>query len=208
MNHPYDFYPHDLVSKHPAENTSWLTTVSGKRIKLPNLHASQVSSSDIAHALSMTCRYQGMCSDFYSVAEHSILVADLVDDAGFDELTVRCALLHDAHEAYIGDFPTPFKYMIEGLRDFENQVEDVVRDAFNLPGRHDDVWKIVEHFDILALHYESSAMLNSPGWVKQDLVDQVTATGAVFIHNYPAKQAAKKFGRRLQQIGIGLGGND
>lgn len=64
----------------------------------------------IAHHLSMQCRFNGACSRFYSVAEHSINGARIADRADRD--TARAFLLHDAHEAIIGDVVTPLKPLL------------------------------------------------------------------------------------------------
>ena len=60
-------------------------------------HGSDFDIDDIAHSLAHICRYSGQCRAFYSVAEHSILVADTVAEFGYE------ALLHDSAEAFIGD---------------------------------------------------------------------------------------------------------
>ena len=66
---------------------------------------------DIAHALSLLCRYNGATPEFYSVAEHSVIVSRLVlPEFAFD------GLMHDAAEAYCGDVITPLKRMLKDYR--------------------------------------------------------------------------------------------
>ena len=65
---------------------------------------SDINIEDIAHATANTCRWGGATTEFYSVAEHSIRVAERVSDN-----LKLAALLHDAAEAYLGDIPTPIK---------------------------------------------------------------------------------------------------
>ncbi len=60
--------------------------------------------ADIAHALSMLCRYTGHTSEFYSVAEHCVHVSDLLPLE--HALT---GLMHDASEAYLSDLSGPLK---------------------------------------------------------------------------------------------------
>ena len=72
---------------------------------------------DIAHALSNTCRWTGHTSRFYSVAEHSVRVAErareLLAEVGHglhtQLLGALWGLLHDAPEAYLVDMPRPLK---------------------------------------------------------------------------------------------------
>ncbi|MCR4508897.1 phosphohydrolase [Pseudomonas sp. 32.2.56] len=83
---------------------TWILTRSGKRMDLFDPKPAMVDPADIAHALSMLCRFNGHTSSFYSVAQHSCIVADLVPR----ELELA-ALLHDATEAYVGDMVRPLK---------------------------------------------------------------------------------------------------
>jgi uncharacterized protein len=64
----------------------------------------EIHIEDIAHALSMLCRFNGHVKRFYSVAEHCCHVSDLLPDSW--KLT---GLLHDASEAYLCDVPRPLK---------------------------------------------------------------------------------------------------
>lgn len=92
----------------------WMQTFSGVAFSLVEPDASMVRVIDIAQALSMQCRYNGHVREFYSTAEHSCLMAlsiqmdDEIDDSIRPFLAMG-ALLHDAHEAYLGDTIHPLK---------------------------------------------------------------------------------------------------
>lgn len=66
----------------------------------------------IAHHLAQINRFTGACERPYSVAEHSLLCADIAEDAGATPELQLCCLLHDAHEALLGDVSSPVKAML------------------------------------------------------------------------------------------------
>ena len=127
-------------SEKPAQDekrqvTYWLQTFTGKRIDLINPTREMVDIEDIAHSLSMICRYNGHCRDFYSVAEHSVMVEAMGSQILLRREAERnsgkfsappkptseivqqslALLLHDAAEAYIGDLTTPLKRGLESV---------------------------------------------------------------------------------------------
>ena len=53
----------------------WMQTHSGLRFYPLDPRPEDIRIEDIAHALPMICRFNGHCSRFYSVAEHSLNVA-------------------------------------------------------------------------------------------------------------------------------------
>ena len=91
----------------------FIQTVSGRRFNPLDPDAGQVDIGDIARALSNLCRFGGNCRFFYSVAQHSCIVSDLVEARGHNVETVLWALLHDASEAYLVDLPHPLKHRSE-----------------------------------------------------------------------------------------------
>ena len=105
----------------------WITTYTGKKFHYLAPKEDEVDIVDIAHALSLTCRFGGHCKEFYSVAEHSILVAEQVRP----ELRLS-ALLHDAHEAYLHDVPRPIKQDIAGYKEIADRIQTVIQGKFGI----------------------------------------------------------------------------
>jgi uncharacterized protein len=90
----------------------FIHTASGRAVPLLNPQPDDISLPDIAESLSKICRFTGHTQAFYSVAQHSVLVHDLLPPPAR-----AYGLLHDAHEAYIGDLSTPLKWALEQLGD-------------------------------------------------------------------------------------------
>ena len=135
---------------------AWIQTYSGKMFWPLDPKPQDVFIEDIAHALALKCRYGGHCLDFYSVAQHSCLVADVVWRDGGNARAVLTALLHDAAEAYTADVVRPVKKHIKQFGEIEERLERVIAERFNLiypfpPGikRADSVLLLTEARDIM-----------------------------------------------------------
>lgn len=100
---------------------------SGAWLDLSSPSTSDFTIEDIAHGLAHLCRYAGQCREFYSVAEHSLLVCDIVPAQGL------AALLHDAAEAFLGDITRPLKQMLPDYRRIEQEVQNAILARFGLP---------------------------------------------------------------------------
>jgi len=89
----------------------WITTFSGRTLDYLNPRPEAIHIDDIALHLSRMPRFSGATKRFYSVAQHSCGVERIIRALyGLDSCRLRYeALLHDAHEAYMGDVPTPLK---------------------------------------------------------------------------------------------------
>ncbi|MEK0337335.1 MAG: hypothetical protein QQN41_07870 [Nitrosopumilus sp.] len=103
-------------------------TYSGKLLDLNNPKIEDINIRDIAHSLSMICRFNGCVDKFYSVAEHSVKAYLLVKQENKLE-----ALLHDAVEAYIGDVTRPLKSLLPEYRAIELKWSKVISQKFGIP---------------------------------------------------------------------------
>lgn len=102
----------DATLDGPAwAETGWIQTYSGRKVYPLQPDPDQIDLADIAHALANMCRYTGHVREFFSVAQHSVLVSQNLSP----ELALW-GLLHDAAEAYICDLPRPLK---RALREME-----------------------------------------------------------------------------------------
>lgn len=105
----------------------FIQTFSGKVFWPLDPRPEEVDIVDIAHSLSLMCRFGGHIREFYSVAQHSVLVASLLPD----ELKLA-GLLHDATEGYLVDLPRPVKQWIQQYREIEHNLEKVIAAAFDV----------------------------------------------------------------------------
>ena len=106
---------------------SWIQTFTGKQFFPLDPRPEDLDIRDIAHALSLQCRFNGHCLQFYSVAEHSVRVSEWLD--GEHSLW---GLLHDAAEAYLGDVVRPLKRQLDAYNAIEKRLLRVVADHFDL----------------------------------------------------------------------------
>lgn len=83
---------------------------SGYYVNPMALRPDDVRIEDIAHALGNQCRYSGHTREFYSIAEHSVRVCEILSAAGESRDVALYGLLHDAAEAYLVDLPRPLKH--------------------------------------------------------------------------------------------------
>lgn len=113
--------------------TGWIETFNGVAFRPMEPDPKLISISDVAHALSFKCRYTGHSKRFYSVAEHSVLMAHYAHEMGMAREVVTWCLLHDAVEAYLPDVPRPLKPFISNWREIEDNVEHAVAERFRLP---------------------------------------------------------------------------
>lgn len=123
-----------------------ILTSQGNYFNLLKPEESIISIEDIAQGLSHINRFNGQTRLAYSVAQHSVLVSQVVppEFAFF-------GLLHDAAEAYIGDMTTQLKMLIPAYKTIEKRVEHAIFKRFGLPCT---IPPAVKNGDLLALATE------------------------------------------------------
>lgn len=148
------------VNGNDNSQGQWIQTYTGRQFWPMDPRSDEIFIEDIAHALSMQCRYAGHCLKFYSVAEHSVLVAQWVFEKTGDDGLALWALLHDAAEAYLVDVPRPVKPYLRGYDVAEARVMKAVCARFGL---HVEMPEIVHEADDRILCDERAQnMMKSP----------------------------------------------
>jgi hypothetical protein len=141
-----------------GEKGDWIETFTGTKIYPLSPNIKDIHIEDIAHALSLICRYNGHCSSYYSVAQHSVYVSDIVAP----EFALQ-GLLHDAAEAYIGDVPRPIKKMIPMFGDIERVCMSTISRKYSLPQAFDESIWVADNI-MLATEVSSFGMNLDKDW--------------------------------------------
>ncbi len=118
-----------------------METYTGRRFDLANPDPSDVCIKDIAHHLSQLARFNGAPEKMFSVAQHSVGVADLVWGWTRNRKLAAAALMHDGHEAYTGDTIRPVKLLLQvmspaidvpAIKEIEDKIQIAIEFQFNL----------------------------------------------------------------------------
>lgn len=139
----------------------WMMTYTGRHVFPLNVKPGDIDVKDIAHSLSMQCRYNGHTANFYSVAEHAYLISRALERDGHDRITCLTGLLHDASETYVGDIIRPLKNSLNNAtKPAELKIEAAVSEHFGLPWPWPDV---VDQYDKrIIVDEKDSALLFGP----------------------------------------------
>lgn len=111
------------------EGEPWIQTNSGRRFNPINPNPKAIVIQDIAHSLANICRFTGHCQEFYSVAQHCVLVSYICDKPN-----ALHGLLHDASEFAVSDVSSPLKRTPEFLayRKVEDKLQIAICQRFGL----------------------------------------------------------------------------
>lgn len=172
---------------------NYITTFTGQKFyfDVPTpVMAEQIFIEDIAHSLSMLCRFTGHARRFYSVAEHSLLLSQQVP---LD--LALCGLLHDATEAYCNDLAKPLKRQLPDYNALEDRVWAAVAFRFELPVVMPELIKMA---DMAMLKYEVPRLM--PHGTLEDLDLPGQPANLFGLPFYSSETAERIFIRRFQEL--------
>lgn len=134
---------------------TYIETYTGKHFDFLTPQLDMIDMEDIAHSLSMQCRYTGHCNEFYSIAEHSLFVSDMCSPEN-----KLWGLLHDASEAYLTDVASPVKPFLQNYKLMERKLMNKICEKYNIELVMPDE---VHYYDMVALKAEAYQMTQSKG---------------------------------------------
>jgi hypothetical protein len=139
----------------------WISTHGGRQVSLLYPKAASIDINDIAHHLALINRFGGATRQPYCVAQHSMLVAEILKVAGHPPRTQLYGLLHDAKEFVIGDVMSPVKVALFGttgfptdLDELEGEIDLAIYERFGLPEPREKDLQAVAQADHVALATE------------------------------------------------------
>jgi uncharacterized protein len=107
---------------------------SGKYVNPLKMRSRDICIEDIAHHLSLVCRYTGACPYHYSVAQHSVLVSRRLQQTGATAELQMAGLLHDAGEYVFNDLASPVKHdpRMKWYADLEHETTRMIMAVFGV----------------------------------------------------------------------------
>ena len=132
-----------------------INTASGRKLNLLDPRPEQISIHDISRGLAYNSHFGGQTPRFFSIAQHCILVCELMPTSlkNNPEL-MMLALLHDASEAYLGYMVKPLKVRLSKFQLIENHMMGVILRKYRL---NQELLPKVKEYDLKAQEFEYNA---------------------------------------------------
>jgi hypothetical protein len=144
----------------------WVQTFTGLAVHPFSPEPSEIKLEDIAHSLSLICRFNGHCRVHYSVAEHSLRCAEKAPKK------LRCKIrLHDAAETVLGDIVRPVKgrlcawddaQELRRIKEIEEQILRTIFIALEVEWPTDQEWEQISYIDNRMVMTEGRDLMVKP----------------------------------------------
>lgn len=182
---------------------TWIQTFTGRPWDLLEPKATDVVLDDLVQALAQLVRFTGHCIEPYTVAEHSVRVARIVMASHPNRPQMHlAALLHDGHEAYLGDWSHPLKMTlrelgIDGVRKRLEEAHDhAIAEWAGLPSGSTFKMEPIKHADLVMLATERRDLMGPCPREWGPLPEPLTET----IKPWPHLTAAWQFEQLFMQL--------
>lgn len=108
-------------------------TFTGKVFNALNPSPEMIDIRDIAKGLAYKPHFSGFSPKFFSIAEHSLAVEEMVALIDKNDYPARlAALLHDASEAYTGDMIKPIKNLLPAFVMIEKKIQSAIYSKYGI----------------------------------------------------------------------------
>ena len=146
-------------------SVTWIETYTGKRIDFENPDPASIDFADISHALARISRFCGhtSCANIWSVALHSLVVERYLAENDGEARLRLLGLLHDAHEAYVGDRGSPQKGFLPKHVEWENALQRAIWEALEIAPPTAEEAHLVKYADLISLATEADSFMPSGG---------------------------------------------
>ena len=180
--------------------------LSGRRLDLLDPTPVDIEIEDIAHGLAFVARWNGQTrGDFaFSVAQHSLIVEEIVAAREPDPRWRMAALLHDGPEYVVGDMISPFKAVVGGgYKDVEARLTGAIHIRFGLPAvTPAKIKTMIKKADTVSAYFEATELagftpkeaktfFGQPRNITRDMLD---------IDPMPTREAETRFQDRFNEI--------
>ncbi len=134
-----------------TKDKCYMTTYTGKLIDPLDPDPDLIDIKDIAHHLSLICRYGGACRYLYTVGQHSVLGMRFID-----ENNKFAFLLHDASEYILYDMVKAVKENMKFYKAVEKKLQQMIFEKFKVgPFDHREVKRV----DYAIMNTEAHALM-------------------------------------------------
>lgn len=167
---------------------AYIATYSGRQFFLLDPRVEDIDIHDIAHSLSLQCRWTGHTKYHYSIAQHSFYCSYAGPEG---EALER--LMHDASEAYIADLNRPMKHYTEAGAAYlkvEARIEDAISKRFGLQYPFPPSVKIADNLTLFA---EKAQIMNYTFAEAQDWSGDGNKAGNQVISQWSPEKAEAMF---------------
>lgn len=200
------------------QSTGWIQTVSGVKFYPLAPREEDLRITDISHALAGKYRFGGHAKQRVTIAEHSVLVVEILCDlltlGAISAITsskdrirnmLLAGILHDASEAYLVDFPRPLKIQPEfaWFREIEDRIQNLIYAAWKVRVE-DDTLRYLKRADEIALGIEAltcMAPLTEPQeweWCTKQAIPYLNAGWSMI--GYDPVLAKRRYSEAFMQI--------